>query len=173
MATDPKTANAVKIMVEGALCIALSTALYFVKIFQMPQGGSISLTMLPLLIFALRNGGTQGIVVGTVAGILRLFLGAYIVHPIQALLDYPVACALVGLAGFFRHDIYLGIIIAMLANLFSYVLSGVVFFASYAPPGTNPWIYSIIYNAATVVPETLVCMVLIYLLWPRLKNIGK
>lgn len=160
-------------MVEGALCIALSTAFYFIRFFHLPQGGSITITMLPLLIFALRNGGALGITVGLVAGVLRLFLGAYIVHPIQALLDYPLACAAVGLAGFFRRSINLGIVAAMLTNLFFYVLSGVIFFASYAPASMNPWIYSLLYNGSTVLPETLINVILMHFLWPRLRKIGK
>lgn len=160
-------------MVEGALCIALSTALYFIKFFELPQGGSITLTMLPLLIFALRNGGTMGVTVGFVAGILRLFLGAYIIHPAQALLDYPLACAAVGLAGFFPGNIFFGISLAMLTNMFCSVLSGVIFFASYAPAGTNVWLYSIIYNGSVVVPETIICIALMYFIWPRLKKAGE
>lgn len=162
-----------RVMVEGALSIALSTALYFIKFFELPQGGSITLTMLPLLIFALRNGGTIGVTVGFVAGILRLFLGAYIVHPAQALLDYPLACAAVGLAGFFPRNIYLGISSAMLTNMCCSVLSGVIFFGSYAPEGTNVWLYSIIYNGSVVVPETIICIALIHFIWPRLKKAGK
>lgn len=160
-------------MVEGALCVALSTALYFIKFFHLPQGGSVTLTMLPLLIFALRNGGVLGVTVGFVTGVLRLFLGAYIVHPAQALLDYPLACAAAGLAGFFHHNINLGIIVAMLASLLSYVLSGVIFFASYAPQGMNPWIYSTLYNSSTVLPETIINIILMRFLWPRLKYISK
>lgn len=162
-----------KTTVEGALCIALSIALHFVKLFALPQGGSISLSALPLLVFALRNGGSAGVATGFVSGILRLFLGAYIVHPLQALLDYPAASAAIGLAGFFPANIYIGIAVAMLGSLFSSVLSGVAFFAGYAPPGMNVWAYSIIYNATIVVPDAIICAVIIHFLWPRLKKAGK
>lgn len=161
-----------KTIVEGALCVSFSAALSMFRLFTMPQGGSVGLTMLPLLIFALRHGGPAGIMAGFASGILRLFLGAYIVHPVQALLDYPVASAAAGLAGFFPHNMYLGIIVGMLSCLFSNVLSGVVFFSSYAPEGTNVWLYSFFYNGTVVIPEMIIDAVLIRLLWPRLKKIG-
>lgn len=159
-----------KIIVEGALCVGLSAAFSMFRIFQMPQGGDISLTMLPLLVFALRRGGGPGMAAGFASGILRLFLGAYIVHPAQALLDYPLASAAVGLAGFFPGSIYLGIAVGMLACLSSYVLSGVIFFSSYAPEGANVWLYSIIYNGTIILPELAIDAAVIRLLWPRLKK---
>jgi len=159
-------------MVEGALCVALSVALSMFKLFKMPQGGSVSMTTLPLLIFALRNGCFAGASAGFTAGIIRLFLGAYIVHPLQALLDYPVALAAIGLAGIFQRNIYLGVVTGMAGCLISYTLSGVIFFASYAPEGTNALLYSIIYNATFLVPEMLIDIILIRLLWSRLRKIS-
>lgn len=161
-----------KIMVEGALCVGLSAAFSMFRIIQMPQGGDIGLTMLPLLIFALRHGGAAGMAAGFASGILRLFLGAYIVHPVQALLDYPLGSAAVGLAGFFPGSIYLGMAVGMLSCLFSYVLSGVIFFSSYAPEGTNVWLYSTVYNGTIIVPELIINAAIIRLLWPRLKKTG-
>ena len=159
-------------MVEGALCVALSVALSMFKLFKMPQGGSVSLTTLPLLVFALRNGCFAGASAGFTAGIIRLFLGAYIVHPLQALLDYPAALAAIGLAGIFQSNIYLGVVTGMAGCLISYALSGVIFFASYAPEGTNALLYSIIYNATFLVPEMLIDIILIRLLWSRLRKIA-
>lgn len=163
----------IKILVEGSLCIALSIALSFVKLFALPQGGSVSLGMLPIFIFAIRRGGTAGISAGLAVGLLRLFLGGYVVHPLQALLDYPVASALLGAAGFFRTSRYFGVAAATFLNLFATVLSGVVFFSAYAPEGMNVWLYSILYNASVVIPESVICMALIYFIMPRLDKINE
>lgn len=163
----------IKILVEGSLCIALSIALSFVKLFALPQGGSVSLGMLPIFIFAIRRGGTAGISAGLAVGLLRLFLGGYVVHPLQALLDYPVASALLGTAGFFRKSRYFGVAAATFLNLFATVLSGVVFFSAYAPEGMNVWLYSILYNASVVIPEGVICMALIYFIMPRLDKINE
>jgi len=161
-----------KVLIEGALCIALSIALSFIKLFALPQGGSVSLGMLPIIIFALRRGGTSGIFAGLAVGLLKLFLGGYIVHPVQALLDYPVANALIGTAGYFRANKYFGVGVATLLNLFATVLSGVVFFSEYAPEGMNVWLYSFLYNASVVIPEAVICMTLTYFILPRLDKIN-
>lgn len=149
----------------------MSVALSFIKLFSMPQGGSVSLAALPLLIFALRRGAGPGFTAGFVTGVLRLFLGAYIIHPAQALLDYPLAYAALGFAGFFPHKKYFGVVCALLLNMAAAVLSGVVFFSSYAPQGTNVWLYSTVYNGTTVIPEIAISCFLIYFLWPRLEKI--
>lgn len=159
-----------KILVEGALSIALAVVLSYFKLFSMPQGGSVSLTLLPLLVFSFRSGWRYGIFVGAVTGLLRLMLGGYVVHPLQALLDYPVASGLVGLAGFFPGEKWLGVLCACFANFAAAVLSGVVFFASYAPAGTNAWLYSILYNGSSLLPETAILMALVYMIMPRLEK---
>ncbi|MEG1602100.1 MAG: energy-coupled thiamine transporter ThiT [Cloacibacillus sp.] len=162
-----------RVLVEGALSIAFSIVLSYFKLFTMPQGGSVSLGLLPLLIFAFRNGGRYGMLAGAVTGLLRLMLGGYVVHPAQALLDYPVAYALVGVAGFFPHRKWLGVITACFANFAAAVLSGVVFFAAYAPAGTNVWLYSAVYNASSCIPETAILLALVYLITPKLEKFGR
>ena len=159
-----------KVLVEGALCIALSIALSFVKLFALPQGGSVTLSMLPLFIFAFRRGGVYGVTAGVVTGVLHLFLGGYVVHPVQAVLDYPIASGVLGLAGFFQKKKLCGLAVATLANLAVAVLSGVVFFSAYAPKGMNVLLYSLLYNGSVVIPKGIICAVLVYLILPRLEK---
>ena len=161
----------INVLAEGSLCVALSVALSFIKLFAMPQGGSVSLGMLPLFLFAFRRGGNVGIAAGLAAGMLKLFLGGYVVHPLQAFLDYPVSYALLGTAGYFRKNIFAGTAAASLLNLAASVASGVIFFSAYAPKGMNVWLYSFIYNAWTVVPEALICTTLTCLILPRIERI--
>ncbi|MDP2892529.1 MAG: energy-coupled thiamine transporter ThiT [Bacillota bacterium] len=60
---------------------------------------------------------------------------------------------------------YLSLPLAVLAvgflRFLMHALSGVVFFASYAPAGMDPWVYSIIYNGTYMVPEIVICMVIV------------
>ena len=160
-------------MVEIAMAIALSVVLSLLRLFRMPQGGSVTLAMLPLFIIAFRWGVKAGILGGVGAGLLQLVLGPAIVHPAQLILDYPLAYGLVGLAGVFRDRIqdkknikqfkwiFLGMIFGAGTRLISHVLSGVIFFAHYTPEGQNVWAYSIIYNASFLVPALLLCLVII------------
>lgn len=161
-------------LVEGGLCIALSFVLGYIKLFSMPQGGSVTAgEMIPIIIFALRHGNLPGIVVGALYGFVQMLFGGSIFHPVQAILDYPVAFGVLGLAGLFSSEFEktkkilpvikgasLGIVLRMIAH----TLTGAIFFASYAPEGQNPWAYSIIYNASYLVVEFAITIVIIYLL---------
>ena len=163
-----------KMLVEGGLCIALSFVLGYIKLFSMPQGGSVTAgEMIPIIIFALRHGSLPGIVVGALYGFVQMLFGGSIFHPVQAILDYPVAFGVLGLAGLFSSEFEktksvvpvikgasLGIVLRMIAH----TLTGAIFFASYAPEGQNPWAYSIIYNASYLVVEFAITIVIIYLL---------
>lgn len=161
-----------KILVEGALCLALSLILSSLKIFTMPQGGSITLEMLPLLFFAFRRGLKWGLLVGLLSGFLQIFFGGYIFHPLQALLDYPLAMAAMGLGGLFKNQKLLSALLAGFFRLFCHTLAGVIFFASYAPIGENVWLYSFVYNATFMIPSLLLSALVALLLWKKLQQAG-
>jgi thiamine transporter len=152
-------------LVEAGMMIALAVILgEFVKLFKMPMGGSVTLGgMVPLFLFAFRWGGKQGMVAGAVYGLLDLVIDFYSAHPVALILDYPLAFAMIGLAGFFRKTTagYIGGIITGAAGRFiCHVISGVIFYASYAPEGQAPLIYSILYNGTFLGPELVITIVL-------------
>lgn len=86
-----------------SVAAALSTALSFLRLFEMPQGGSVTLDMLPIFYVAFWRGPSMGIGAGALSGVIQLLLRPFVVHPVQVLLDYPLAMAACGLAGFFRR----------------------------------------------------------------------
>ncbi|MDR3355402.1 MAG: energy-coupled thiamine transporter ThiT [Synergistaceae bacterium] len=157
-----------KVMVEGALCVALAVVFSGFRMFELPQGGSVTFEMAPLFYFSYRRGFKWGVAAGAMSGALMMLFGSYITHPIQALLDYPMALACVGAAGFFEEKPVLGTILAGAARFACHVVSGVIFFASYAPEGQNPWIYSAIYNASHMMPSLLISGVLAMILLKKL-----
>lgn len=157
-----------RVLVEASLSVALTVTLSYVKIFRMPQGGSITLENVPLLLFSLRYGFKFGFGAGAVAGLLQLMLGGYVAHPVQAILDYPLAFAALGLAGAMKNHRWMGITIGTIARLACHVASGVVFFASYAPAGQNPFIYSLVYNGSYMIPNMILSIFMITALWKRL-----
>lgn len=161
----------VRILVEGALAAALALALSYVRLWRMPQGGSITLENVPLLLFTLRWGLRAGFGAGSVAGLLQLILGGYVVHPVQALLDYPLAFGALSLAALWKRPLWGGMLLGSAARFVCHLLSGVVFFAAYAPEGTNVWLYSAIYNGSFMLPTLALSVAAVYLLWPRLKKI--
>jgi len=163
----------VRVLTEAALAIALAFVLGFIKVFQMPFGGSISLEMIPLILLALRQGPWVGMVAGAAYGLLNLAIEPVVVHPVQVLFDYPLAFGALGLAGFFQPTVrgaVLGAIVAVLARFASHFVSGVVFFASYAPEGWNPLVYSAAYNAAYLVPSLIIALVVVVVLLRALEG---
>ncbi len=135
---------------------------------QLPQGGSITLETVPIFFVAFWGGWRLGVFTGLIDGILQLFLGAFIVHPIQVLLDYPLPFALIGLSGLLPKYPRIGILFGSLMCWGSHVISGVVFFSQYAPEGTPVWLYSALYNASFVGPAALINIILIPLLLRRM-----
>jgi len=162
-----------RVLTEAALAIALAFVLGLIKIFQMPFGGSISLEMIPLILLALRQGPMVGVVAGSAYGLLNLAVQPVVVHPVQVLFDYPLAFGALGLAGFFRPTVrgaVIGATVAVLARLVCHFVSGVVFFASYAPEGWNPYVYSGAYNAAYLVPSLVIALVVVVVLLRALEG---
>jgi thiamine transporter len=137
------------------------------------MGGSISLEMIPLILLALRQGPLVGIVAGAAYGLLDLAIEPFIVHPVQVLLDYPLAFGALGLAGFFQPTVrgaILGTVVAVLARFICHFISGVVYFASYAPEGWNVYIYSAAYNAAYLIPSLIIAVVVVLVLLRALEG---
>ncbi len=144
-------------LATAGITVAMSFGLSYIKLFEMPQGGSITLvSLLPIMIFSYLYGTKKGVFVCFVYGILQAIQDPWLIHPAQFLLDYPVAFAAIGLTGLFNGNKKLqnypqisfiaGGIIASIARFLSHVLSGVFAFAVYAGDG-NVWAYSLGYNS--------------------------
>jgi len=163
-----------RFIAEAGVSIALAGALHMVKLWQMPQGGSITLgTMVPLFILALRRGPVAGTVAGALYGILEGWIlsgGKNFYYPAQVILDYPVAFGLLGLAGFFPRTPAFGVLIASLARYGAHVLSGILFFGQYAK-GQPVVLYSLTYNALYLLPDFIIAVVLTLLVWERLQRL--
>ena len=99
-----KTVWNTKMMAMGAVCIALSSVLSMIKIWKMPQGGSITAaSMLPLMLFSYVYGMGPGCLVGALYGVLQFIIEPYFLSVPQMLLDYPIAFGMMGLAGLFSR----------------------------------------------------------------------
>ncbi|MER1999674.1 MAG: energy-coupled thiamine transporter ThiT [Lysinibacillus sp.] len=148
--------------------------------FSMPQGGSVSFAMLPIVLMAIRWGFGAGLTTGLLIGILQMMFGAYVLHWVQALFDYGIAFSIVGLAAIVRHTvlqsaqkqnkkqiviwIVIGVVVGGFGRYVAHTIAGAVFFAEYA--GTqNPWIYSLGYNATYMVPAIILTAIAAALLF--------
>jgi len=163
------------ILVEGAMLIALATALSYLKIWEMPFGGSITLEMVPIVIMGLRNGPKWGCLTGFVHGLLQLIIGfsnvlycATLLAQIGCvLLDYLIAFTVLGLATVFAFGkdkkvaYIIGAVIVGLLRFVCSFLSGWLLWGSYAPEGMTPAYYSLVYNGAYMVPDIIILAVII------------
>lgn len=186
-----KTNSKTRLLVEGALMIALATVLSYIKLFNLPQGGSITLEMIPLVLMGLRNGKKWGCFTGFVHGVLQMIIGFENVLYCQTilamvgciLLDYVLAFTALGLADIFADKfsnklvgIGVGTALCGLLRFVCSFFSGWLLWGSWAWEGWSPWAYSLAYNGSYMLPNTIimvVVMVLLYQFAPKLFKASK
>ncbi len=166
--TNSRSFKNPKVLAEMAIFVALATALSFVVVYTMPQGGSITAaSMVPLLWLALRRGPKVGITAGVLYGIIQFIALPYIAPVpfafIQVLLDYPLAFAVLGLAGFFQKYPIVGAAVGIGGRFIMHFLAG-LFWAQVYAPGLNPFVYSAVYNGSYLLPELLISAFVLFLL---------
>lgn len=164
------TKKKILFMTECAGIVALSVLCSFIKVWEMPQGGSVSLVMVPLFVMAYRRGAGAGMVTGVIYGAISMIYAGVIYHPLSILLDYLLAFGLVGIAGFFKKNtlgIILGTTVGVTGRFLSSLVSGAVLFAEAAPEGQNPWVYSLGYQATYLIPELFIAVVVMLLIYKK------
>ena len=163
-------------MVEGALMVALTVVLDLLPLPSWPQGGSITVAMIPVIYYSYRRGAKWGLMAGLVHAAVQMLLGWYAPPAgtiwatlLCILLDYVLAFALLGGAELisrpfvkrFRLIGYgIGALCVTLLRFVCSFLSGVLLWGSYAPEGMNVWIYSLGYNASYMIPNAILTTVL-------------
>lgn len=178
-----------QLIAEIGLSLALFAVLAMFK-FTLPfniAGGSISLSMLPIIVLAILRGPQIGILAGVLAGFIDFLLEPYSVSALQVILDYPVAFGLLGLAGLLSAavlgqskaegaspklivSVLLAAIIGGLARLLAHFLSGVLFFADNTPAGSNVIVYSLTYQLSYMLPSIIAVCILAAIVVPVLVN---
>ncbi|ALB48546.1 energy-coupled thiamine transporter ThiT [Clostridium sp. MF28] len=147
------------------IALALATILKMLRLYHFPQGGSITLgSMIPVLLIAFIYGPEVGCLTGFLYGVITLILDPYILHPVQVLFDYPLPFTALGLAGFFKQRRLVGVSIAILVRFLCHLISGIVFFGSFAPEGMSPVVYSLLVNGPMIGIEGIICLVILSVL---------
>jgi len=168
----------------AAMCMAVSFVLSSIRLYRMPAGGSVVLcSILPLVAFSLYLGVLRAEVLCVAYGFLQLAQGAWIVHPAQAALDYIVAYAVLSLGGLAQYakipkkwKLPAALAFTGILRWAVHVLSGMIFFASYAPDGQSPFVYSAVYNMF-LFPEVVLSIIIALIpgagrLFAPLENLG-
>lgn len=177
-------------LIEVAIFTALALILDIMPFLSFKiwaQGGSISFAMIPIFIVAYRWGLKGGLLSGFLYGILQVATGtAWIAHPIQGLLDYPVAFTVLGFAGLFAPAaqaalkqantkrfigmVTLGVLLGIILRFVAHFIAGVVFFDSLID-GMNVWVYSLVYNSSYLIPSFIINVAAVSFLFNKRPNL--
>ena len=157
-----------KQLVFCAAAMALAFITSYIKIWNMPWGGSVTLcSMLFIVLAANWYGAGTGIFVGLAYGILQFIQEPYVLSFFQVCCDYILAFAALGVAGFFakkKHGLLKGYIAAVLARGAFHALGGYLYWMDYMPenfPQSLKSIYPIAYNYSYLLVEAVITVVII------------
>ena len=169
-----ETRFSVRKLTESSLMLAAAFILSLIPVIEMPFGGSVTAaSMLPVILIAYRNGTKWGLFTGFAYSLLQLLLGmknlSYATSAAAAaaiiLLDYLVAFTVLGLAGLFRRQksqvigLTAGTLLVCLLRFVCHVITGCTVWAGVSIPTADGMWYSLTYNAAYMVPETLLTLI--------------
>lgn len=171
----------------SAVMIALGAVLSFVRIFELPLGGSVTLlSMLPICMISICYGNRWGVFCSLIYVLLQIVTDAgklmgYGMTPVTwiacLLFDYIIAFGILGLSGMFRRRGTVGqcagIAVSLIIRFVSHFISGAFVFSAFAPEGWNVYVYSLCYNGSYMLPElmfTLIGAVLLLRL-PQIKKL--
>ena len=179
----------VRLLAEAAVMLALAIALSFVKIWDMPMGGSVTLlSMLPIMLIAIKNGTGWGVGTAFVFSLFPLLQGVMSgnVFPYCQTLAIVILCvafdyivpftvlgfAAVGKKKFGTTGVYVGIVAVCFIRFLCHYITGVFIWGQWAPEGMAKALYSLLYNGQYMLPETILTLVAAVLLL-RAKPIQK
>lgn len=153
---------------EGAVLVAVAQVLSFLKIWEMPWGGSVVLSMIPLVLYAVRWGLGAGLLSGFAFGVLQfLFDGGFAIGWQSIIGDYLLAFTVIGLAGLTarrKSGVFTGTLIAGFARFLVHYVVGATIWAAYMPDTFfgltmhSPWFYSLLYNLAYMLPNIAITL---------------
>lgn len=167
-------------LAEAAVMVACAQILSYIKLLELPNGGSLTPAMFPMIFFAVRWGLKPGLLAGFTFGLLQLiFDGAYAWGWQSMLLDYLVAFTPLGLAGLFKGrkwGVFAGTVAGCFCRFVVHYISGVTIYKILEPTelmGTtfsNPGFYSLVYNGSYMLPNTILALAIAALLYVPLKK---
>ena len=172
----------VRALCEGAIMLAMALILSLINLVPSAWnfGGSVTLEMLPIIVFCIRWGFGPGLLVSFAFGLLQLFLDVAYAAGWQSIIgDYLLAFAVMGFAGLFKgkkNGIYWGSLLGTFLRFLVHYVTGATLWAEYMPDEffgmtmTSPWIYSALYNGSFLLLSLAMVLVVIAILQ---KPLGK
>ena len=175
-----KSKLTLRALTEGAILIAAAQVLSYLKLWRMPWGGSITLAMVPIILYAVRWGLGPGLLAGFVYGIMQFMFDGGIALGWQSIIgDYLLAYGALGFAGLApgtQGGMFIGPVIGGLCRFLVHYVVGATVWAEYMPESFfgmtmhSPWFYSLLYNLAYMLPNILICLLVFALLWVPMRK---
>ena len=164
--TGDKAKLKTKHLVFSAVAMALAMITSFLKLFEAPMGGSVTLfSMLFICCIGYWYGLRTGIMTGVAYGLLQLISDPYIISLPQMITDYILAFGALGLSGIFcnkKNGLVKGYIVGVLGRYLFAFLSGLIFFGMYAEgSGMSPPVYSLAYNGSYLGCEAAITLIVL------------
>ena len=155
-------------LVFCAVAMALAFATSYIKLYELPWGGSVTLcSMLFIVLIGNWYGVGTGILVGLTYGILQFLQGPYVLSFFQVGCDYIFAFAALGLAGIFakkEHGLLKGYILAVFARGLFHTIGGYLYWMEYMPesfPASLKSVYPIVYNYSYLLIEGIITVIIL------------
>lgn len=191
--------NKLKVLVECAIMVALATVLSFIKIYEAPLGGTVTLlSMLPIIVISFRRGVKAGVASAFVYSLIQIIFSDGVIAYVPStmgifgtvIFDYLIPFTVLGLAGLFYRDSQQGkkALVSIVAGTFmvlflryaSHVVSGSVIWYEITKEGewndyvatVGPWTYSLVYNITYIGPEAAITLAAAPVIF-KLKDIMK
>ena len=185
------TTSNTRTLADCAVLIALGTILAQFKVYELPNGGSITAaSMVPFILVSLRHGPRWGLLTGFANSLLQMLLGGLWPTPagtagamaLEVILDYLVPFTVLGLAYIFAkpfgekrkmQGIIVGTIAVCCLRFLAHFLSGIIVWGSIAQDGIGAVTYSLTYNGSYMLVETIISVVVIALLYKSAPKLFK
>ena len=154
---------------EAAILVAMAIVLEMITLYKLPQGGSVTLSMVPIVLFAARHGCGWGALAGFVFGGINYIMGGNAIDWTTIICDYFIAFSMLGFGAGLCRKAKLGCIWGSFTGLSlqftaSYLV-GVFVWGRWMPDEflgmtmTTPWLYSFLYNICWALPDMLLATV--------------
>ncbi len=168
----------IRTLCECALMIALAVGLSYIVLIRMPFDGTVTaFSMLPICLISVRHGIKWGLGSAFCYSWFQILQGGVFGYGLtpgiliaSLFLDYILAFTVLGLAGLFRRKgipgMVCGIVMVCVLRFLVHFVSGVVLWANYEQFMAfgvewinRPVLYSICYNGAYMLPETILTVI--------------
>ena len=161
-----------RLLTEGAAAVALSVIFSILGKFLTVSPFKISLSMLPLILFALRTGSIYSLLVALIYSVFNMLSDGAPVHIGSVFLDYILPFTFLGSVFFLKKFIqkvsfksylivFCAVLVLCVQRFAFHTLSGALYFGSSKKTFSQNLVFSLIYNAKYLWLSSLVTIYLV------------